>query len=51
MLAVGDDPLRLEQVTRIATSEEPEETLESVIGYFRRAGPVDALGVATFGPV
>jgi len=51
MLAAGGDPLRLEQVTRVPTSEDPEETLESVIGYFRRAGPLDAIGVATFGPV
>jgi len=51
MLAAGGDPQRLEQVTRVPTSEDPEETLESVIGYFRRAGPLDAIGVATFGPV
>ena len=51
MLAVGEDPLRLEQVTRVPTSDDPEETLASVIGYFRRAAPLDALGVATFGPV
>lgn len=51
MLAVGEDPLRLEQVTRIATSPEPAETMAAVIEYFRKAGPLDALGVATFGPV
>ena len=51
MLAAGGDPQRLEHVTRVPTSEDPEETLESVIGYFRRAGPLDAIGVATFGPV
>ena len=51
MLAVGDDPLRLEQVTRVATSNEPAETMAAVVDYFRRAGPVEALGVATFGPV
>jgi len=51
MLAVGEDPLRLEQVTRIETSNEPAETMAAVIEYFRRAGPVEALGVATFGPV
>lgn len=51
MLAVGEDPLRLEQVTRIETSGEPAETMAAVIEYFRKAGPLDALGVATFGPV
>lgn len=51
MLAVGEDPLRLEEVTRIATSPEPAETMAAVIEYFRKAGPLDALGVATFGPV
>lgn len=51
MLAVGDDPLRLEQVTRIPTSNEPAETVAAVVEYFRRAGRVEALGVATFGPV
>lgn len=51
MVAVGEDPLELEQVTRIATSQEPAETMAAVIEYFRRAGPVEALGVATFGPV
>lgn len=51
LMAVGEDPLRLEQVTRIETSNEPEETVAAVAEYFRRAGPIDALGVATFGPV
>lgn len=51
LVAVGEDPLRLEGVARIATSNEPRETMAAVIDYFRRAGRVDALGVATFGPV
>ncbi len=51
LLAVGEDPLRLEQVTRIETSNEPEETVAAVVEYFRRAGRIDALGVVTFGPV
>lgn len=51
LLAVGEDPLRLEQVTRIETSNEPEETVAAVVEYFRCAGRVEALGVATFGPV
>lgn len=51
MLAVGEDPLRLERVTRVETSNEPAETMAAVIEYFRKAGPLDALGVATFGPV
>lgn len=51
LVAVGNDPLRLEQVTRIETAQEPAETMAAVIDYFRRAGPLEALGVATFGPV
>ncbi|MCX7604301.1 MAG: ROK family protein [Bryobacteraceae bacterium] len=51
MVAVGKDPLRLERVTRIATSDEPAETIGAVVEYFRGQGPLDALGIATFGPV
>lgn len=51
LVAVGEDPLRLEQVTRIETSQDPAETMAAVIDYFRRAGPLEALGAATFGPV
>lgn len=51
MLAVGENPLRLQQVTRIPTSNNPPETIKAVIEYFRRAGPLRAVGVATFGPV
>jgi fructokinase len=51
LVAVGEDPLRLEQVTRIETSQDPAETMAAVIDYFRRADPLAALGVATFGPV
>ncbi|MCX7604276.1 MAG: ROK family protein, partial [Bryobacteraceae bacterium] len=51
MVAVGEDPLRLERVTRIATSDEPAETIGAVVEYFRGQGPLDALGIATFGPV
>lgn len=51
MVAVGEDPLRLERVTRIPTSDDPSETMREVIGYFLEAGPLDALGVATFGPI
>ncbi len=51
LVAVGEDPLRLEGVARIETSNQPQETMAAVIGYFRRAGRLDALGVATFGPV
>lgn len=51
LVAVGGDPLRLEGVERIETSNEPQETMAAVIEYFRRAGRLDAVGVATFGPV
>lgn len=51
MVAVGGDPVHLERVERIHTSDEPMETVAAVINYFRREGPIQALGVATFGPV
>ncbi|MGB9609728.1 MAG: ROK family protein, partial [Bryobacteraceae bacterium] len=51
LAAVGENPLRLENVTRIPTSNEPAETMEAVIEYFRRSAPLESLGVATFGPV
>jgi fructokinase len=51
MVAVGEDPLQLRRVTRIPTSDDPEETVRAVVQYFRGAGPLTALGVATFGPV
>lgn len=51
LAAVGEEPLRLENITRIPTSNEPAETMEAVMEYFLRAGPLESLGVATFGPV
>lgn len=51
LVGVGEDALRLREVRRIPTSDEPAETLRAVIGYFRSAGPLKAVGVATFGPV
>jgi fructokinase len=51
VVAVGEDPARPEDVRRIATSNNPLETVQEVVAYFRERGPLAALGVATFGPV
>jgi fructokinase len=51
LVAVGTDPAEPREVERIATSQEPAETMEAVIAYFRRRGPVAGIGVASFGPV
>jgi fructokinase len=50
-VAVGEDPTRPEDVRRIATSNNPLETVAEVVSYFEARGPLAALGVATFGPV
>lgn len=51
VVAVGEDPAHPEDVRRIATSNNPLETVQEVVAYFRERGPLAALGVATFGPV
>ncbi len=48
-VAFGTSPEDLSPPFRIATTD-PDETLAAVAGYFA-ANPVDALGVAAFGPL
>ncbi len=51
VVAVGETPEEPREVARIATSNDPCETVAEVVRYFEQHGPVKALGVATFGPV
>jgi len=51
LVAVGTDPAQPREVERIATSADPAETMEAVIAYFRARGPLQGIGVASFGPV
>jgi fructokinase len=51
LLAVGEDPSHLREIHRVATSDHPQLTLDQVVDYFRRQGPLAAIGVASFGPV
>lgn len=48
--AVGTDPSDLTDEVRFPTGE-PAATLERTIEYFAQAGPLDAIGIASFGPV
>jgi hypothetical protein len=47
-IATGPDDLRA--ATTIPTTT-PEETIGRAVEFFRRAGPVDAIGIGSFGPV
>lgn len=51
---VGSDPGHIVAKARVSTGE-PAETLAQVIAFFREAvaagGPLDAVGIASFGPV
>jgi len=51
VVAVGADPAQPREVERIPTSTHPAVTMEGVIDYFRRQGPLAGIGVASFGPV
>lgn len=51
LVAVGNDPTNPTDVHRIATSNDPQETLAEVITYFQQCSPLAGLGVASFGPV
>lgn len=51
VVAIGEDPAAPREIARIETSNNPAETLAAVIAYFEAHGPIDALGVSTFGPV
>ena len=48
--AVGTGPGDLDAVTSIPTTT-PDETLGRVVDHLRAQGPVDAVGIASFGPV
>ena len=48
--AVGTGPDDLRAETAIPTTG-PAETLAAAVAFFEREGPVDALGVGSFGPV
>jgi fructokinase len=51
LVAVGNDPTHPLDVCRIPTSDDPQETMAAVIAYFEQHAPLDALAVASFGPV
>jgi fructokinase len=48
--AVGTGPQDLRTEVRFPTTT-PEETLSRVVSFFQKNGPIDALGLACFGPV
>jgi fructokinase len=47
-IATGPDDVRA--ATTIPTTT-PEETIGRAVEFFRRAGPIDAIGIGSFGPV
>lgn len=51
VVAVGDDPSQPRDIQRIPTAASPHETMALVISYFRRQAPLNAIGVASFGPI
>jgi len=48
--AIGSGPDDVRAAETIPTST-PRETLDRAIGFFQREGPVDAVGIGSFGPV
>jgi fructokinase len=48
--AVGTDPDDLRAVGTFPTTD-PEETIARAVEFFEREGPIDALGVGSFGPL
>ena len=44
----GPDDLRASETIPTTT---PEETIERVIAFFEREGPVEAIGIGSFGPI
>jgi fructokinase len=48
--AVTDTPGQLLETETFPTTT-PAETLARAVGFFKRSGPVDAIGVGAFGPV
>ena len=51
VVAVGENPAQPRDVARIPTSNNPRETVQAVIEYFKARGPLAGLGIATFGPI
>lgn len=48
--AVGTGPHNIEDEVRFPT-EDPPSTISQAIDFFRAAGPLAALGIASFGPI
>jgi fructokinase len=48
--AIGTGPDDLRAAETIPTTT-PEETIDRVIAFFERGGPVDAIGIGSFGPL
>jgi fructokinase len=48
--AVGTGPDDLRAAAAIATAT-PAETIDGAVSFFEREGPVDAIGIGSFGPV
>ena len=51
LVAVGNDPTHPMDVRRIPTSNYPQDTMAAVTAYFQEHAPLEALAVASFGPV
>lgn len=51
VVAVGEDPSQPRDIQRISTSSNPLETMAEIVDYFEQQGPLQALGVASFGPI
>jgi fructokinase len=47
---VGSDPDHIVRQVRISTGK-PAETLGQVLAFFQEHGPLDAIGIASFGPL
>lgn len=50
VLAVGSSPTAI-RARHVIPTETPETTLAAALAWFREQGPLDALGIASFGPV
>ena len=48
--AVGSAPHDLRAIETIATTT-PEETIRRAVAFFEREGPVEAIGIGSFGPI
>ena len=48
--AVGSGPDSLSATATIPTTT-PEETIERAVAFFEREGPIEAMGIGSFGPV